>query len=147
MNDIAARQHQPGLKIQAQNGDVLYDSAWTPGVDYESDEEEYDPEEDGEEFDSDAEDSDLEDDDCSTTDEESDSDSEASTQESQSTEDSRELKEILLSEPEEVSSEPRTPSEIQEAEADRPQPDTVQGTVTEQEPQEELRRSSRQPKP
>ena len=30
VNDIAARQHQPGLKIQAQNGDVLYDSAWTP---------------------------------------------------------------------------------------------------------------------
>ena len=30
VNDIAARQHQPGLKIQAQNEDVLCDSAWTP---------------------------------------------------------------------------------------------------------------------
>ena len=37
VNRIADRQHQKGLRITAYNGRVLYDSAWTAGVDYESD--------------------------------------------------------------------------------------------------------------
>ena len=87
VNRIAARQHQPGLKIQARNGDVLYNSTWTSGVDYESDDEDdedYDPDE--EDFDSEAEDSDLEDD-CSTTDDESCSDDSQESEESQESED------------------------------------------------------------
>ena len=44
VNNIAAQQKQKGLRITARNGAVLYDSSWTAGVDYTSDDEDYDSE-------------------------------------------------------------------------------------------------------
>ena len=87
---IAADQGQKGLKVQARNGDVLYDSTWTPGVDYESD----DDSDEDEDFDSDEEDSDLEDEDS-----DSDTDITLSTDSSsRSSEDSEEARDLLYEE-------------------------------------------------
>ena len=136
VNRTAARQRQPGLKIQARNGDVLYDSAWTSGVDYETDEED---------FDSDAEDSDLEDEDededsTSETESETDSDSDESSQES---EDSQEIRDILIQDKEEVevSNGNPVPQEQEQEQADESEQQDTRG----EEPQP--RRSARQPKP
>ena len=45
---LAKADGMKGLKIRSRTGEILYDSAWIAGVDYEEDaaDEDYDPEED-----------------------------------------------------------------------------------------------------
>ena len=70
VNDIAAAEGQQGLRIKTKRGDIIYDSSWTAGVDYE--------EEDLQVSDDELSDSDSDDDsECSTTDDETDSDSDS----------------------------------------------------------------------
>ena len=143
VNNIAAKQGHKGLKIQAKDGTVLYDSTWTAGVDYESDDEDYDPEE--EDFDSDAEDSDIEDDDCSTTDSESDSDS--SDDESRDIqEDIQEAREILHSGPEDEDT-VHSGDDLKDEDPAEDEDSVEIVTETPEVPHVEPRRSSRQPKP
>ena len=48
MEALAKADGMKGLKIRSRTGEILYDSAWIAGVDYEEDaaDEDYDPEED-----------------------------------------------------------------------------------------------------
>ena len=81
VNAIAEREHQKGLRMTSKTGKVLYDSSWTAGVDYDSDEE----------YDSDSE--------CSTTDAETESDSDEESTTTAESHDSSEEERILLQYP------------------------------------------------
>ena len=85
VEDIAAEEQQKGLRINTKTGQVIYDSSWTAGVDYD---EEADP------YDSD-EDSDFDPDDCSSTDSEDTTDSEESDSEDDDPPDEHQAYEIL----------------------------------------------------
>ena len=55
MENIAKAEGMEGLKVRTHAGDILYDSSWITGVDYDEDEDDLDYETDGDEEDDDDE--------------------------------------------------------------------------------------------
>ena len=136
VNKIAAKQGQKGLRLTSLHDDVLYDSSWTAGVDYDEDTDE--------EYDSDEEDSDIEDDDDDTQTTES-----TSSTESQSSDDSEEARDILYEEEDPVQPNTAPQDQQEESEEEEDPQDNPGGELRGdlEALQAEPRRSARQSKP